>query len=115
MKNTILALVLLLTFVACEKKEDKPAPPVVPPIVEPQPPQPEPEQEYCKAEGKEFSCMSALYFYGKECPAQGPVYVKDMEEMKALVQKSGQAVLVKMKDGSEQFIGVGMPMPCEQL
>ena len=103
-----LTICLLFTVMACQpKKED----PVQPPVVV-QPPQVE---EYCKAEGKQFSCMSAMYFYGKECPDQSPVYVKDLEEMNSLVEKTGQSVSIKMKDGSLLKIGVGFAMPCEEL
>ena len=111
----LLIIFAIMMMVACEKKDDK-NPPTVPPIVqppvEPQPPQVE---EYCKAYGKQFSCMSALYLYGKECPDSGPVYVKDLAEMNELVLKTGQAVSIKMKDGRLLEIGVGFAMPCEEL
>ena len=112
--KALLLTVALLVLVGCQPKTEQP-PVAQPPVVQPPVVEPPAEQEYCKAEGKQFSCMSALYFYGKECPAQGPVYVKDLEEMLMLVEKSGQAVDIKMKDGSIQHIGVGFAMPCEEL
>lgn len=102
-------------IVACQTKTEPPV--VQPPVVNPpaEPPQPPQVEEYYKAEGKQFMCMSAVYFYGKECPQGGPVYVKDLAEMHDLVTKTSQAVAIKMKDGSLKEIGVGFAMPCEEL
>jgi hypothetical protein len=106
----LFVLFAIMAMVACEKKDENP--PVNPPIVQPEPPK---VDEFCKADGKQFACMSAMYFYGKECPDGGPVYVKDLVEMNELVAKTGQAVSIKMKDGSLLEIGVGFAMPCEEL
>lgn len=114
----VFTLATVVSIAGCSKDE-KPADPVTTTVVEPPAPTttvaPPAVEDYCKAEAMEFSCMSAVYFYGKSCPNDGPVYVKDLAQMQELVRKSGQSVTITMKDGKFLEFGVGMSMPCKQL
>jgi hypothetical protein len=109
-------------IVACEKKEDKPATPVVPPIVEPEPPKPPKDEAVCKAEGKSFQCGTNAW-WNFECggnPEQETVYFASTEEIvKAHGEKNiGACIRVTYKNGEQVMlpvVGAGPCLPCGEM
>lgn len=126
----ILLVYLLGALVAC-KSTEKPVDPVKPvdptptPVVTPtpKPSDVDPDAEYCKAEGKKFNCGNPVWYGLKGCKpdsdgdnhAEGTAYFSSLEEIKAMSEKQGVTVRVKMKDGSVVQYGVGFSAPCDEI
>lgn len=114
--------VLLVSFFAligCEKKEDKPAPPIV---VQPVDPQPEPpkDAEKCELASKHFSCGPAAWWNYDCGDKEKTVYFASIEEIVAAhgAQQIGACIRVTYKDGSEEMlpvVGAGPCLPCQEI
>lgn len=110
---------LLITLVACDKKEEKPVVPVQPPIEQPKPPK---DEAVCKPEGKLFQCGTNAWWHfecGGDVEKETVYFASKEEIVKAHADKNiGACIRVTYKNGEQEMlpvVGAGPCLPCGEL